>query len=117
MEDATTSHAETSRRCAASVLGRIFGQVNPGVRYRLWDGSEGKIGRPDGTWTLVVRDRESFVRSFGNSNTQALAEAFVDKGLDVDGDLFAALRIANQLEHLELSWLDKLGIWLDLKRI
>jgi len=46
-----------------------------------------------------------------------MAEAFIDNRIDVDGDLFAALRVANQLEELELGWLDKLGIYLDLRRI
>lgn len=116
MENATSPQAERSRRSAEAVLRRVFEGLEPGVRYRLWDGSEGVIGRPDGTWTLVVRDPSGFRRAFG-SDSRAMAEAFVANDIDVEGDLFAALRLANQLESLEFGLIDKLGIWLDLRGV
>jgi hypothetical protein len=116
MESAKPRVEERSRRSAEAVLQRIFGTVKPGIHYRLWDGIEGDIGRPDGSWTLVVRDREGFRRAFG-SDTRAIGEAFIDNRIDVDGDLFAALRVANQLEELDLGVVDKLGIWLDLRGV
>lgn|GEM_PF-936697 len=106
-----------SRRHARSVLERIFGHVEPGLRYRLWDGSEGSVGRPDGSFTLVIRDRETFRETFGSKNTKVMAEAFIDDRIDCDGDLFAALRVANQLEDLELGWLDKIQIYMELRGV
>jgi len=106
-----------SSAAARSVLGRIFGKVKPGLRYRLWDGSEGDIGRPDGSFVLAIRDRETFRDCFSSDNTKVMAEAFVQKRIDCDGDLFAALRVANQLEDLRLGWVDKLAIFLDLRRV
>jgi len=50
-------------------------------------------------------------------DTKVMAEAFVQKRIDCDGDLFAALRVANQLEDLRLGWVDKLAIFLDLRRV
>jgi cyclopropane-fatty-acyl-phospholipid synthase len=117
MEATSERATEQSRRSAAGVLRRVFGGAKPGVHYRLWDGSEGEVGEPDGSFTLVIRDREAFRRAFGSHNTRVMAEAFIDNQIDVDGDLFEALRVANQLEDLELGWLDKLGIYLDLRRV
>ena len=117
MEGTSEEGARRSRHHAAAVLERIFATVKPGLRYRLWDGSEGSVGNPDGSFTLVVRDPDTFRQTFGSNNTRLMAEAFVDDRVDVDGDLFAALRVANQLEDLELGLLDKLGIFLDLRRI
>jgi len=117
MEGTSERASEQGRRSATAVLRRIFGTVQPGLRYRLWDGSEGDVGRPDGSFTIVIRDRETFRDTFGSSNTRVLAEAFIDNRIDVEGDLFAALRVANQLEDLELGWRDKLGIFADLRRI
>ncbi|HZR82389.1 MAG TPA: hypothetical protein VFD92_14950 [Candidatus Binatia bacterium] len=114
---ATSSEAERSRRSAGAVLQKIFGRLEPGIRYRLWDGSEGEIGTPDGTWTLVIRDRDAFRETFGSNDTRVLGEAFIDDHIDVEGDLFNALRIANQLEELDLGWMDKIGIWLDLRGV
>jgi hypothetical protein len=96
-----------SRRSAESVLARIFRGVRPGLRYRLWDGTEGDVGHPDGSFTLVIRDR----------NTRVMGEAFIDNRIDVDGDLFAALRVANQLEESQLGIFDKLAIFLDLRGV
>jgi hypothetical protein len=117
MEGASEMGAARSRRHARAVLERIFGSVTPGLRYRLWDGSEGSVGRPDGSFTMVIRDRDTFRETFGSNNTRRMAEAFIDKRLDCDGDLFAGLRIVNQLEDLQLGWRDKIGIYLNLRGI
>jgi hypothetical protein len=117
MEGASETGIEAACRRARAVLRRIFGAVAPGLHYRLWDGSEGDVGHPDGSFTMVVRDRDAFRDAFGSGNTRGMAEAFIDNKIDVEGDLFAALRTANQLEELHLGWRDKLGIYLDLRRI
>lgn len=117
MEGTSEREEARSRRAAHAVLGRIFGSIRPGLRYRLWDGSEGAVGRPDGSFTLVIRDPETFRTAFGTSNTKVMAEAFIDNRIDVDGDLFAAIRAANQLEDLQLGLLDKLGIYFNLRRV
>jgi hypothetical protein len=109
--------SERSSAAARSVLERIFGKVEPGLRYRLWDGSIGDIGRPDGSFILAIRDRETFRECFSSENTKVMAEAFVEKRIDCEGDLFAALRVANQLEDLRLGWIDKLAIFLDLRTV
>jgi hypothetical protein len=116
-EPSETALSEQSSAAARSVLERIFGRVEPGLRYRLWDGSEGDIGRPDGSFVLAIRDRETFRECFSSQNTKVMAEAFVDNRVDVDGDLFAALRVANQLEDMRLGWVDKLAIYLDLRSV
>jgi hypothetical protein len=117
MEAASEMGDARSRRHARAVLERIFGQVEPGLRYRLWDGSEGSIGRPDGSFTLVIRDRDTFRETFGSNDTKIMAEAFVDDRLDCDGDLFAGLRVANQLEDLRLRWIDKIQIYMELRGV
>ena len=71
-----------SRRHARTVLERIFGHVEPGLRYRLWDGSEGSVGNPDGSFTLVIRDRDTFRETFGSNDTKVMAEAFADEYID-----------------------------------
>ncbi|MFN8599225.1 MAG: hypothetical protein U0842_02045 [Candidatus Binatia bacterium] len=106
-----------SRRHARTVLERIFGHVEPGLRYRLWDGSEGSVGTPDGSFTLVIRDRETFRETFGSNDTKVMAEAFADDRIDCDGDLFAALRVANQLEDLKLGWLDRIQLYMELRGV
>lgn len=117
MEGASEREKDPASRHAGEVLQRIFRTVEPGIHYRLWDGSEGDVGLPDGSFTIVVRDRDAFREAFGSNNTRVMAEAFIDNRIDVEGDLFAALRAANQLEDLQLGWLDKFGIYLELRRV
>jgi hypothetical protein len=115
--DVTKNHTDSTIEAATSILERIFGSVQPGIRYRLWDGPEGRVGNPDDSFTLVIRDRNAFRRVFGSQNSKLLAEAFVENRLDIEGNLFACLRIANQLENFRLSWVDKLSMWFDLRRV
>lgn len=106
-----------STRAARDVLGRLFAAVEPGIQYRLWDGTEGRVGSPDGSFTLVIRDPRALVEAIGSGGTAALAEAFVDDRLDVEGDLFAALRVGNQLEDRSLGLWEKLALWRASRRI
>lgn len=106
-----------STRAAAAVLHRIFSEADPGIQYRLWNGSVGRVGAPDGSFTIVIRDPETFVRAFSTTDTKVLAEAFVENRIDVEGDLFNCLRIGNQLDDTHLGWRDRLAIWRDLRRV
>lgn len=115
-----TTRAETrtkAAKAAVGVLNRVFRDTTPGIQYRLWDGSEGRVGVPDGAFTIVIRDPEVFVRAFSHSDTLALAEAFVENRIDIEGDLFAALRVGHQVDQAEFGWRDKLAIWRALRRV
>lgn len=116
----TTTDAQSqlgSVRAAETVLRRVFARVNPGIQYRLWDGTEGRVGSPDGSFTLVIRDPETFGEAFSSGNTRALAEAFVENRLDVEGSLFNSLRVGNQLDEANLGLWDKFTIWRALRRV
>ncbi|MFP6665065.1 MAG: hypothetical protein VCC00_12735 [Deltaproteobacteria bacterium] len=102
---------------AQAVMQRIFASTTPGIRYRLWDGSEADIGKPDGSFTIIIRSPGAFRAAFGAADTKALAEAYADNRVDVDGDLLACLRIANQLEEREFSLAEKLRLFFDLRRV
>ena len=115
--DVMKNHTDSKIEAAVSILERIFGVAQPGIRYRLWDGTEGRVGNPDGSFTIVIRDRNTFRQAFSSQNSKLLAEAFVENRLDIEGNLFACLRIANQLEKFRMSWVDKLGVWFDLRRV
>jgi hypothetical protein len=117
MDTSQPGEATTGRQHAAAVIERVFRGVQPGIRCRLWDGSEHDVGRPDGAFTLVIRDRDTFRKAFGRAHTGALAQAFVDNRIDIEGDLFAAMRFANGLEDVKLTMRDKIGLLLHLRRI
>jgi hypothetical protein len=99
------------------VMVGIFRQCQPGLQYRLWDGSEGKVGQPDGSFCIVIRDPNTFRQALASGDTGRLATAFVEQRIDIQGDLMACLRIANQLEGTALAWHEKLRLWWLLRKI
>jgi cyclopropane-fatty-acyl-phospholipid synthase len=64
-------------------------QVPVPVRLRAWDGSE---AGPAGTPVLIIRNRRALRRLVWQPNELGLARAYISGDLDVDGDLFEALR-------------------------
>jgi hypothetical protein len=106
---------DATRAAIARALTILVGD-GVALRLRLWDGSEvGVGGRP--AFTLVVRDRATFRRVFRSTRTRALAEAFVEDRVDVEGDLFAALRAAAALEERRLAPGARLAVWRALRRV
>ena len=99
------------------VMERIFHECRPGLRYRLWDGFCGEVGQPDGSFCIVIRDPETFRQALASGDTGRLATAFVEQRIDIEGDLLACLRIANQLEGMAFAWWEKLQLWWLLRRI
>jgi cyclopropane-fatty-acyl-phospholipid synthase len=97
-------------QAAASVLGRIFRDVPFGFAARLWDGTQVLLGSPPHPFTLVFRTAAIFRSLMLRPNTRRFAEAFVDGDLDVEGDLFAALRLGNRVDALRLGLRDRMAI-------
>ncbi|MEV4740368.1 class I SAM-dependent methyltransferase [Streptomyces sp. NPDC049555] len=82
---------EAARRLA-DLAQQALGTPLP-VRLRAWDGSEyGPPGTP-GSPVLVLRRRRALRRLLWQPGELGLARAWVAGDLDVDGDLFQALRL------------------------
>ncbi|MQA84720.1 MAG: methyltransferase domain-containing protein [Streptosporangiales bacterium] len=75
------------------LLARLFGEDLP-LRVRCWDGSE--LGPPDAP-TFVIRHRRALRRLLWQPGELGLARAYVAGELDIEGDVFAALRAAMQI--------------------
>ncbi|MDQ1689682.1 MAG: cyclopropane-fatty-acyl-phospholipid synthase [Frankiaceae bacterium] len=81
------SAADRLRELLHDVLGQ-----DPGLRVRAWDGSEsGPEGAPA---TVTLRSRRALRRLAWDPNELGLGRAYVSGDIDVDGDLYAALRMA-----------------------
>ncbi|MGH7896960.1 MAG: hypothetical protein ACREQQ_03360 [Candidatus Binatia bacterium] len=104
-------------RAAASVLGRIFRDVPFGFAARLWDGTQVLLGSGPRPFTLVFRTPEVFRSLMLRPNTRRFAEAFIEGDLDVEGDLFAALRLGNRVDTLRLGIGDRVAILARVLRV
>jgi len=101
---------------AASILRDVFGRIPTPFAFRLWDGQELRIGAGEPVCTVVVKSPEIFVELIRDPTPNAFAEAYVGSAIDLEGDLFAAMTVANSVEELRLSRAQKLRILLSLWR-
>jgi len=107
---------ELSSRRAAEILHRVFGHVVTGCAFRLWDGTHVILGDGAPVCTVVVHRSETFFRLMRDPSPYNFAEAYVNSELDLEGDLFAAMKIADAIEEIHLSPRDRVRLLVDLWR-
>jgi len=105
-----------SSRRAAIVLRRVFDRVPTGFAFQLWDGTLVSLGDGAPVCTVVVHRPETFTRLMRDPTPYAFAEAYVDSAVDLEGDLFEAMKIADAMEEIHLSFRDRLRLVVDLWR-
>lgn len=105
-----------SAAAAATVLRRVFGHMRSGLAFRLWDGSEVRVGTGAPVCTVAFRRPEAFSRLMDDPSPGNFGEAYVTSEIDIEGDLFAAMNVANEVEGLSLSLRDKLRLLATLMR-
>jgi cyclopropane-fatty-acyl-phospholipid synthase len=105
-----------SSRRAASILRRVFDHLPAGVAFRLWDGTLVPLGLGAPVCTAVVHRPETFIRLMRDPSPLNFAEAYVEGALDLEGDLFAAMKVADAMEETRLSLADRVRLYVDLWR-
>ncbi|MCW5893710.1 MAG: hypothetical protein KIT14_24615 [bacterium] len=99
-----TDGMATSAVRAGSLLRRVFAPLRVPVAFRLWDGSTvtaGAAGVP--AFTVVLPRRRVLRRLLLRPTPLAFGTAWIDGGLDLEGDLFAAMTAGQDLEGLRPS--------------
>jgi hypothetical protein len=105
-----------SSRRAAEVLRRIFGHIPTGFAFRLWDDTRVTLGQGAPVVTIHVPTPETFIRLVRDPSPLTFAEAYVESAIDIEGDLFRAMTVANAVEEIRLSLPDRLRILATLWR-
>ena len=105
----------TSAR-AAAILRQIFGGLPASFAFRLWDGREVRVGPGAPVCTAVIKSPETFLDLIRNPSPYNFAEAYVQSRLDLEGDLFQAMDVANAVEYVRVTPLQKIKILLSLWR-
>jgi cyclopropane-fatty-acyl-phospholipid synthase len=95
---------------AASVLRDVFGHVSTGFAFRLWDGTDVPLGTGPPRFTVAIGTPRTFARLLRKPTPYAFAEAYVEGAIDIQGDLFAAMEVANELEDLQVPLATRLRI-------
>jgi cyclopropane-fatty-acyl-phospholipid synthase len=95
---------------AASILRQIFGPLATGFAFRLWDGTAVVFGDGAPRFIVVVHTASTFARLIRHPTPLTFAEAFVEGAIDIEGDLFAAMEVANTIDDLKLPLVLRLRI-------
>ena len=94
----------------AAAIGRLLGGTPP-IAVECYDGS--RIGPAASDATLVVRSPKALRYALTAPGELGIARAYVSGELDIEGDMFAALSLRDQLPDVRLGASD----WVDLARI
>jgi hypothetical protein len=91
---------------AAAILREIFGRIQAPVAFRLWDGSEVRLAGDKPLCAVVIKSAETFLRLILHPRPYDFALAYVNSAIDFEGDLFAIMPVANEVEELRVPlWL------------
>jgi cyclopropane-fatty-acyl-phospholipid synthase len=96
---------------ARELLRRVFRHVPVPVMVRLWDGPAFNVAAPgsEGAFVLAFRHPRALSRLILANDPLQLAEGYFRGDMDIEGDLFAALALRENLEALRLPLGERLG--------
>ena len=114
MRELLTPRPTPSR--AAAILREVFAGIPAAFAFRLWDGTEVRLGSGTPVSTAVIKSPETFVRLMRDPSPGNFAEAYVASDIDLEGDLFATMDVANAVEEIELSGPQKLRLLFSMWR-
>ncbi|MCY4383385.1 MAG: hypothetical protein OXE44_09580 [Nitrospinae bacterium] len=100
---------------AADILRDVFGDMDHGLRFRMWDGTTISVGREVLPLEITFPSLDSFKHILLNPTADAFAEAYCNSVIEFEGDLFEAMKVADSFENIELTAMQKfklaLRIW------
>ncbi len=99
---------------AAGVLRQVFADVQAAFAFRLWDGTLVPFGSGAPAFTVVIHAPDTFLRLMRDPTPLTFGEAYVQSTIDIEGDLFAAMRVANTLEEIRIPLAQRLRLLLSL---
>lgn len=96
-------HANPGTGRAAGMVRRVFRDYPGDLAVSLWDGNTLAFGQGAPEFTLIFRDPRTFRELILGRDPLRLAEAYFLGRVDIEGDLYAALRLKDHLRTLRLS--------------
>jgi cyclopropane-fatty-acyl-phospholipid synthase len=107
--------APTANR-AERILREVFREIRGPFAFRLWDGREVRFGQEAPACVAVIKAPETFLRLIRNPSPDNFGEAYVAGDIDLEGDLFSVMEVANSVEQIRLGPATKLRLLASLWR-
>lgn len=103
---------------AVRLLERIFARLPTPLVFRLWDGTTARVGAPgECRFTVTFRSPRVFRRIIRRPTPLRFGEAYIGGEVDIDGDMFAAMAAAEDVEKLRVPLGTKLAVLAGLLRV
>ena len=100
-------HANPCIEQAKHILHRLFRDFGGCISVCLWDDSKIHLGHGHPEFLLSFRTAKVFQDLVLSRNMLRLAEAYFQQLIDIDGDLYSALKLRRYLTSLQLSLKEK----------
>ena len=101
---------------AAGVLRQVFADVQAAFAFRLWDGTLVPFGSGAPAFTVVIHAPDTFLRLMRDPTPLTFGEAYVQSAIDIEGDLFAGMKVADAMEEIRLPLRERLRLYVELWR-
>jgi cyclopropane-fatty-acyl-phospholipid synthase len=96
---------------AARLLQRVFASLPIPLTFRLWDGATVRTGAAGESTFAVALSSPRLLRTLLRDPTPLrFGEAFIAGELDIEGDLFAAMQVAIEVEKLRVPLRTRLAV-------
>lgn len=92
---------------ARHILHRLFRNFDGCIRICLWDGSEMQLGRDRPEFSLTFRSAKAFRDMVLSHHPLCVVESYFQGLIDIDGDLYSALKLRHYLATLHLPMMEK----------
>ena len=115
--DTSTAQNSSAASGAAGILRDVFSDLDYGLSFRLWDGTTLSVGREALAIEVAFPSLDAFKRVMLNPSADAFAEAYCDSVIDVEGDLFEVMKVADSMETVELGTIQKFKIALRIWKL
>lgn len=99
--------ASSSTELAKYILYRLFRDFDGCISICLWDDSEVHLGRDHPEFSLTFRSSKAFQDIVLSRNPLRLVESYFQGLIDIDGNLYNALKLRHHLTSLQLSLIEK----------
>ncbi len=95
---------------AKHILSRLFRNFEGNIRICLWDGSELQLGHDQPEFSLIFRSSKAFRDIVLSHHPLRVVESYFQGLIDMDGDLYSALKLRHYLASLRLSPIEKVQL-------
>jgi cyclopropane-fatty-acyl-phospholipid synthase len=96
---------------AVRLLRRVFAGLDAPLTFRLWDGTTARVGAArDAGFAVVFRSHLVFRRIVLRPTPLCFGEAYIAGEIDIEGDIFAAMRTATAIESLRVPFTTQLAV-------